>query len=169
MDKPFFRLAHFSDPHFTCYPSSLKEWCTKRFWGVLNFIFTRKRDHDVQLIDALLPLLRTYKVDALVITGDLTSYSLHAEFKKATQLYKKLATFPFPSFIIPGNHDCYTKKAEQEHLFYQYFPYCLPSAHPSFSLAKDRIAFGSFSQALWWIALDTAVSTPCFEIGRAHV
>ena len=75
--EPLYRIAHISDLHFSrLYQPEIGE--------TLN--------NDLNALDP----------DLIVISGDLTLWSKHSEFKDARSWLKKLSP---PKLIVPGNHD----------------------------------------------------------------
>jgi hypothetical protein len=85
--------------------------------------------------------------DIVLFSGDLTSQSLHSEFQLAKQelqptLDKFVSSLCFVAvvvscryctFMIPGNHDIYTKPVARQRLFDSYFSQWmhLPASHAS--------------------------------------
>jgi len=163
MEKPLLRLIHLSDLHYTCLDLKPRELLNKRLLGILNFFLFRKHSHSGTLVKSIPPIIRLYDVDAIVLTGDFTSTSLDREFKLASTFVNNLSENGYQAFVLPGNHDSYTYRAHNEKRFYKHFPNPTPNAHSSYSLKEDRISFGQFKKGIWWIALDTAISTPIFD------
>ena len=160
--KSLMRLAHISDLHFSKLTWSPLQFFSKRWLGNLNLLFKRKHTFDPDCLTTLFPLFHEHHVDAVLITGDLTSTSQEAEFALAQQFVDSLHQEKFKVFTLPGNHDQYTKKAYKKQLFYHYFNshYAQP-ADPltSLSLREDGLTATSFGNGWWLIALDTAIAT----------
>ncbi len=163
MEKPLLTLAHLSDPHYTCLDLKLKELLNKRFLGMLNFLFFRKSSYSASLLQAIPPILRLHEIDSIVLTGDFTSTSLPREYQLAKTFVSHLNDSGYKTLVIPGNHDCYTYRSHNEKRFYKYFPNPTPGAQAPYNLKSDRVSFGEFKKGIWWVALDTAISTPFFD------
>ena len=65
--------------------------------------------------------------DHILITGDLTTTALPAEFRAARAALADLAGRPRRVTIIPGNHDRYTLYAHRSRRFERYFGEFAPS------------------------------------------
>lgn len=96
------RFAHLSDLHLPFEP---------RLRGMQHFskrqlsVWSWRRRRAVQrpeILSALRAELREFQPDRIVITGDITNFSLPAEFEQASAW---LAALPAPLSLVPGNHD----------------------------------------------------------------
>src|SRR5262249_10866464 len=134
-EKPLFRLAHISDLHFSKLSWNPMQFLSKRWVGNLNLLLARKQAFDPESLGTLLPTFKQKNVDAVLITGDLTSTSLSREFALAREFTENLRNEKFKVFTLPGNHDHYTKKAYNQKLFYEFFD---PS-YGSLNLKKDGL------------------------------
>src|SRR5207245_1942834 len=141
--------------------------CSKRWLGNLNFLLRRKSTLEPANLTTLFPIFHQRKVDAVLITGDLTSTSHKEEFILAQQFIDSLKQEKFKVFTLPGNHDQYTKKAYRDQLFYQFFnvayasptdPLPLAQEISLLSLKEDGLASAYFGQGWWLIGLDTAIA-----------
>ncbi len=162
IEKPLFRLAHISDLHFSKLIWNPSQFLSKRWIGNLNLVLARKHTFDPDSLTTLLPVFHERKVDAVLITGDLSSTSHKKEFALAKQFIEHLQNEKFKVFTLPGNHDHYTKKAYQKKLFYQFFD---PAYDPAFSLnlKDDGLTVCHVGHDWWVIALDTALATSIFS------
>jgi len=151
-------LAHLSDLHFGHITSSLTQFLSKRWIGNLNLFLFRKRAYATGHLLLLPSLLKTLKVEGICITGDLTSTSLDEEFALARGLINQ---FSSPCFVIPGNHDCYTKESERTQVFYDFFP--SQRGVLDICLRDDKVLCTKIKEGWWWIGLDCAVATPPFN------
>lgn len=161
-DKPLFRFAHISDLHFSKLSLNPLQFCSKRWLGNLNFLLNRKEAIQPKNLTTLFPVFHENKVDAVLITGDLTSTSHEEEFILAQQFIESLEFEKFKVFALPGNHDQYTKKAYKTQLFYQFFKSTYsPTTDPltSLCLREDKISAAYFGHGWWLLALDTAIAT----------
>ncbi len=156
LEKPLFRLAHISDLHFSKLTWNPSQFFSKRWIGNLNLLFGRMQAFQPESLTTLFPIFHEKKVDAVLITGDLTSTSHEKEFLLAQQFIQGLEQEKFKVFTLPGNHDHYTKAAYKDRLFYQFFK---PSYTSPLSLKEDRLTAADLGQGWWLIALDTAIAT----------
>lgn len=161
-EKSLFRLAHISDLHFSKLTWNPLQLCSKRWLGNLNLLLKRKHSLKPDHLTTLLPVFHEHKIDAVLITGDLTSTSHEDEFILAQQFVESLQQEKFKVFTLPGNHDQYTKQAFKKQRFYQFFNthYASPTDPLSLlSLKEDSLSVAYFEQGWWLIALDTAIAT----------
>lgn len=162
-EKPLFRLAHISDLHFSKLTWGLSQFTSKRWLGNLNLLLKRKHTFAPDRLTNLFPLFHERKVDAVLITGDLSSTSHEAEFALAQQFIESLQQENFKVFTLPGNHDQYTKSAHKQKLFYQFFNTSYSDSKDpisSLNMKDDGLAATYFGQGWWLIGLDTAIATP---------
>lgn len=97
-------LAHISDLHLPFDAHlTLRQHFSKRQLSVWSF---RRRGHhqSATILDRLRADLQRAAVDHIVITGDVTNFSLPAEFAAAAAWLKILAP-PERVSLVPGNHD----------------------------------------------------------------
>ena len=108
-----FRAIHLGDLHFSAIPLNPFSYYPKRFLGVANLIVGgRRKKFRTSMGHLLVERLRslTDKPDTLLFSGDFSSTSLRAEFRQATSLLAPLvAQVPGGAWVVPGNHDCYTR------------------------------------------------------------
>jgi 3',5'-cyclic AMP phosphodiesterase CpdA len=162
IEKPLFRLAHISDLHFSKLTWNLLQFFSKRWLGNLNLLLKRKHTFNPDSLTTLLPIFHERKIDAVLITGDLTSTSHEREFLMARQFIESLEQEKFKVFTLPGNHDQYTKKAHRKQLFYQFFNTTYASSTDpltALSLKEDGLTTAYFGHRWWLIGLDTAIAT----------
>ena len=123
---PRFRLAHFSDVHYTVNPfANLPEGLRgKRLASCVGDFFTRRRArfrNSDERIGALLEDIDQAGVDHALCTGDLTSISLDAEFEGLARVFGSRLTMPDRYTVIPGNHDRYVPSAVRGRAFERFF------------------------------------------------
>ncbi len=155
-----FKIAHISDLHFSKISLNPSIFFSKRFVGVFNLIFNRKKKYSQKAIYKLPNLFNSLEIKYVFITGDLTSTSLKQEFQKAKEfidLFDKKIEF----FIIPGNHDQYTKKAFKKEVFYKFFD--SKNTHLLKSLKNEKIETYPLSEKWYYIGLDSCVPTHIFS------
>lgn len=97
-------LAHISDLHLPFEPRlTFGQRLSKRQLSVWSW----RRRQAVQsgdVLDALMQDLRAHAVDQVLITGDITNFSLPGEFRQAADWLSALAPAEHIS-LVPGNHD----------------------------------------------------------------
>lgn len=97
-------LAHISDLHLPYEPHlSWRQRFSKRQLSVWSW----QKRHAVQSSDVLAALaqdVRAHAVDHVLITGDITNFSLPGEFRQAAEWLSALAPADRIS-LVPGNHD----------------------------------------------------------------
>jgi 3',5'-cyclic AMP phosphodiesterase CpdA len=157
-----FKIAHISDLHFSKISFNPSIFFSKRFIGILNLIFNRNKSYTQKILHQLPKLFDSLEIKHVFITGDLTSTSMIKEFQAAknfiNQFDKKINLF-----IIPGNHDHYTKKSFKKNLFYQFFN--SPNTHLLKSLKNEKIEVYPLSENWYYIGLDTCIPTHLFSSG----
>lgn len=160
MTVPFLRLAHLSDLHFSKVTWNPTQFFCKRWLGNLNLLLSRKRHFTPKYLHCLKSVFEELKVNAVVITGDLSSTSLDQEFELAKAFIDQLKANGIQVFAIPGNHDHYTKRAYQTKRFYTFFDSIYPSSsHLPYDLKEDGLA-ATYLRDNWWLfSLDTALAT----------
>jgi 3',5'-cyclic AMP phosphodiesterase CpdA len=150
-----FRFAHISDLHFAKPTWSPSQFFSKRWLGNLNLLFSRQLDYTSENLYPLIDTFTHEKITHVIITGDVSTTSTPAEFNLGKDFVSKLQQANFTVFILPGNHDHYTKRAYQSRSFYRFFD--TPSTH--FNLKTDGVAIHRLGQGWWLVTLDTAIAT----------
>jgi 3',5'-cyclic AMP phosphodiesterase CpdA len=156
------RLAHISDLHFSRLSYSIGQFFSKQWLGNLNLIFSRRHTFLHSRLSSLIPFFKELEIDALLVTGDLTTTSRKEEFAAAAEFLNQIKKEGIPVFVLPGNHDHYTKSAFKKKLFYDFFT-------PSYSQGIERVQCYSLKEhgvtakkltSHWWlVAIDTALAT----------
>jgi len=100
------RLAHFSDPHLgiSLGPWLASPWLGKRSFSRLSWTRGRKALQRPEVLAAAIADIRTHAPQHIAITGDVTNFSLPAEFRAAAEWFSSLGD-PATVSVIPGNHD----------------------------------------------------------------
>lgn len=155
---PLIRIAHLSDLHCSHPNWDPRQLLSKRWIGNLNILFSRRYHFDPSGITTLIPLFKQQGVNVVAITGDLSSTSHPAEFKMAQELIHPFIQEGFKVFTLPGNHDHYTKQAEKDQLFYQFFPSHYDQDR-TYSLKEDKLSSTYLGNSWWIIGLDTAYAS----------
>lgn len=108
-------LAHISDLHLPFEPQlSWRQHLSKRQLSVWSW----RRRHAVQsshVLEALTQDLQAHAVDHVLVTGDITNFSLPGEFRRAAQWLAGLAPAERIS-LVPGNHDALVPLAHADGL-----------------------------------------------------
>ena len=110
-----FAFAHVSDLHLPFEPVlSPRQRLSKRQLSAWSWQ-RRRALHKSDILHALAQDLRSQSVDHILITGDITNFSLPGEFRQAAQWLTKLAP-PERISLVPGNHDALVPVSDAEGL-----------------------------------------------------
>ncbi len=136
------RIMQLSDVHVWRYSYNPWHLINKRLIGLASLVAGRAANFRLERLDAVVERIQSLKADHLLITGDLTTTALPAEFRAARKALAALLGDPERVSVIPGNHDRYTNGSVRSREF---------EAH-----------FGEFAAAqtfpwLRWIDADTAI------------
>jgi 3',5'-cyclic AMP phosphodiesterase CpdA len=107
MVRPF-RFAVVSDPHVAL-PQTIRNF-PGRFHRV---------EVSIPALEQILQTLETQDLDFLLLPGDLTQ---HGERENHEWLVDRLHRLPFPSYVVPGNHDIIVRDGCDHTLSLQDFP-----------------------------------------------
>ncbi len=99
-----FTLAHLSDLHLPVPPGALHPLGQLAGKRLLAYLALRRKRRRSLPADALLADIAAAGPDHLVVTGDLTSLALPAEFASSRAWLERLGP-PGRVTVIPGNHD----------------------------------------------------------------
>ncbi len=150
------RIAHLSDLHFARISYHLGQFLSKRWLGNLNLMLVRQHWYKTTHFLDIPSLLQEAGVEWICLTGDVATTSLDEEFLEAADF---LCFLPAPVLIVPGNHDVYTKHAEEEKCFYHFFP--------NDALKRTRVCSRSLGKGWSYVGLDCALATSVlFSNGR---
>ncbi len=164
------RIAHISDLHFSKPTCSPFQFFSKRWIGNLNLIFSRQKDFETDRLQDLPAIFKAHQVDHVVISGDLSTTSQEKEFREGCAFVEQLKAEGLNVFVLPGNHDHYTKRAYKDQLFYRFFDCSFSLVDEpiyEFNLKKHKLAAKYLGNKWWFIALDTAVATSMIS-SRGH-
>jgi len=107
------RFAHVSDLHLPFEPRLRPaQHFSKRQLSVWSWR-RRRAVQRPEILSSLRQELEQYRPDRIVVTGDITNFSLPGEFIQARQWLEGL---PAPLSIVPGNHDTLVPVPEGEGL-----------------------------------------------------
>ncbi|MCP3871176.1 MAG: metallophosphoesterase [Gammaproteobacteria bacterium] len=104
-----YSFAHLSDLHLSD-PGCVKpgDLLNKRLLGYLSWRSHRRKEHRMEVVDALVRDLENLNPRHIVITGDLTHLGLPEEFAQVSRWLNSLGS-PGEVTVIPGNHETYIK------------------------------------------------------------
>ncbi|NMF85670.1 metallophosphoesterase [Nodosilinea sp. P-1105] len=103
-----FRFAIISDPHIAR-PETI-------YNGPYRFHLV---EVSIPGIEQIFAQLETLDLDFLLLPGDLTQ---HGEWANHEWLIERLAKLPFPTYVVPGNHDVIARDASDRAIGLQDFP-----------------------------------------------
>jgi len=161
MEKPL-RIAQISDIHFSKIVINPFQIFSKRFIGNLNLLFFRRKLHDGNRVFTLPLLLKELGVTHVIITGDLTTTSFEKEFLLARRFINELEAVDLSTYLIPGNHDHYTKRAYKKKIFYRYFPKQFSNSFPLFNLEKHGVTADYLGNNIYLVGMDTTLATSAY-------
>lgn len=104
------RLLHCSDIHFHVIPKNPLVCLNKRMKGVLRLMCGLANFQAHAIAQGLPALVQQLQVDSICITGDFSLTALREEFILAQTFIHRLQQLA-NVFVLPGNHDVYTKQA----------------------------------------------------------
>jgi len=115
------RIAQLSDIHvFDSEGLTMSDFLTKRIVGGVNLATGRRNSHPLDLAERLIEDVTMQDIDHVVVTGDVTNLSLPGEFQRAYRLLRIIGDHQKLT-VVPGNHDVYTKGAERQQRFENFF------------------------------------------------
>ena len=165
------RIAHISDLHVLALEGAVPfRLFNKRATGYANIRFNRKHIHKAELVHAIASHLSSLKIDHLVISGDVSNLALEAEFDAVRSILDDVLRLPHSAVtLVPGNHDVYTRGAEQSQRFARYFEPYLVSDLPRYLTRQPGGMFPivKLSDGVAVIGLSSAVARlPFVASGR---
>ncbi len=115
------RLIHVTDIHFWQYARNPLQLFSKRLLGMASLLVRRARKFRLERVEEVVAKVVSLQPDHILITGDLTTTALPAEFRAAREALEPWLADPNQITIIPGNHDRYTIGAHRDRRFEQFF------------------------------------------------
>ena len=115
------RIIQLSDVHVWRYSYNPLHLINKRLVGLFELATGRAANFRLERLDAVVDRVRGLAPDHLLITGDLTTTALPAEFRDARKALGDLLDDPARVSIIPGNHDRYTQGSARSREFEKHF------------------------------------------------
>jgi 3',5'-cyclic AMP phosphodiesterase CpdA len=121
------RIVHLSDIHVWRFTWDPRRLASKRALGMLELLRGRARRFRLERLDAVVARVLELAPDHVLITGDLTTTALPAEFRDARRELAPLLADPARVTVVPGNHDRYTGRAWRDRRFEHTFGAFMPA------------------------------------------
>ena len=121
------RIIQLSDIHVWRYSYNPFHLLNKRAVGMASLLAGRAARFRLERLQAVMDRVRSLSADHLLITGDLTTTALAAEFRDAREALGDLLADPARATVIPGNHDRYTSGSVRTRQFEANFGAFAPS------------------------------------------
>lgn len=102
------RIIHLSDVHIWRYSFNPLRLFNKRMVGIASLLAGRAKKFRLERLHEVVDRAVGLQADHILITGDLTTTALTAEFEDARAALAPLLADPKRATVIPGNHDRYT-------------------------------------------------------------
>ena len=115
------RIVHISDIHFWRYEFHPLRLMSKRLLGMASLVVRRARRFRLERVPELVEYVRSLEPDHILITGDVTTTALPAEFQAAKTALRHWLHDPAKVTVVPGNHDRYTMRAHRSRRFERFF------------------------------------------------
>ncbi len=121
-------FLHLTDLHFWQLVFNPFQLANKRFLGNLNVAMRRRHEILTSQAPEFVRYMSTLGVADVVLTGDFTSTSTHAEFRQARAFVESLVNAGMRPVVFSGNHDVYTFESERKHRFEEYLGEWMPAS-----------------------------------------
>jgi 3',5'-cyclic AMP phosphodiesterase CpdA len=140
------RIIHLSDVHVWRYDFNPFHLLSKRAVGMAGLVIRRARKFRLERLHEVVDRIQTLGANHLLITGDLTTTALPAEFLAARSALAPLLEDSERVTILPGNHDRYTRTSVRNRQFEHWFgafapaggyPWLRPLDHETAILGLD--------------------------------
>lgn len=155
------RVAHISDLHFGKLSFSLKHLFSKRWIGMTNLLLSRRKHYLNSRPDTLYEAFEAHGISHVIISGDVSTTSLPEEFAMARSFIDGLEKRGMTVYVIPGNHDHYTRRSFRQKLFYDYFPPTYGMC--DFTLKDHGVTWFHLVDSWYVVLMDTALATPLYH------
>ena len=155
-------IAHISDLHFSKFSFQITQFFSKRWLGNLNLLLNRKHDYVKERPFSLIEAFKQHHVTDVIVSGDVTTTSFKKEYHLIQQFTNTLKEQGCHVYLIPGNHDHYTRHAYRTKLFYNYFDSQFDKTIP-YNLKDHQITGKKLSNGWWLIAIDTTLATHLYS------
>lgn len=135
------KLIHVSDIHFWQYAINPLQLFSKRLLGMASLLVRRARRFRLERVQEVVDRVLSLQPEHILITGDLTTTALPAEFRAAKRALAPWLEEPGKVTIIPGNHDRYTIGAHRDLRFEEFFGEFAPAiTYPWLRFLDDETA-----------------------------
>lgn len=135
------RIIHLSDIHVWRYALNPLRWFNKRAVGMVSLVAGRARKFRLERIHEVVARVLDLAPDHVLITGDLTTTALPAEFRDARAALAELLLDSTRVTVIPGNHDRYTSGSVRYREFEEWFgAFAPPGPYPWLRPLDDETA-----------------------------
>ena len=115
------RIIHLSDVHVWRFAFNPFHLLNKRAIGMLGLVARRAKKFRLERLHEVVARARSLEPDHIVISGDLTTTALPAEFQAARTELAELLVDSERVTVIPGNHDRYTSGSVRRRQFEKWF------------------------------------------------
>ncbi len=115
------RIIHLSDIHVWRYEFNPLHLLNKRAIGVFSLLAGRARKFRLERLQDVVSRVLSLSPDHILISGDLTTTALTAEFRDARKALGRLLVDPSRVTVVPGNHDRYTTGSVRHRQFEAWF------------------------------------------------
>ena len=143
------KFVHFGDLHVWSPRLHLREgFYPKRWLGPLNLALRRAKKFPPEYRLPALKAVQEEKADAVLFSGDFTTFSLREEFVMASALFEPLLEKTGSGLVaIPGNHDRYTPGSVREGFLEQFLTF----------VPKERVFTRPLAPRLTVVGVDHSV------------
>jgi Icc-related predicted phosphoesterase len=135
------RIVHLSDIHFWRFSLNPLRYLSKRMVGMASLALERARRFRLERVPELVERVRSLDADHILITGDVTTTALPAEFQAARAALADWLGDPARVTIVPGNHDRYTLAAHLSRRFERFMgAFAPPGPYPWLRMLDSETA-----------------------------
>lgn len=120
------RIVHLSDLHVWRYTWDPRRLASHRFFGMIELLRGRAGRFHLDRIEPVIARVRALEPEHVLITGDLTTTALPAEFEAARVALAPLLEDPHRVTVVPGNHDRSTSRSLRSRRFEEMFGAYMP-------------------------------------------
>lgn len=125
------RIIHLSDIHVWRYAFNPFHLLNKRALGMFGLVTARAKKFRLERLQPVVERVRALDPDHVLISGDLTTTALPAEFQAARAELAALLIDARRVSVVPGNHDRYTSGSVRRREFEEWFgAFAPPGPYP---------------------------------------
>ena len=121
------RIIQLSDVHVWRYSYNPLHLLNKRVLGTASLLAGRAKKFRLERLESVVSRVKDLAADHILITGDLTTTALKAEFQDAREALADLLVDSSRATVIPGNHDRYTDGSVRSRQYEAHFGEFAPS------------------------------------------